>query len=536
MEDTVVYQETESVVQLYSERQQKQWGDSLNEESEVELPAKLYGHISFLLHITVNPQMVKALVDFWNPPYTCFTIDGIDMVPTIEEYTSLLHLMTQRSPYRTYVPNSRISLARELYNLAGVKIQRTVGESKRITWKCLKELLEEEKGEEVQIHLFALAIYGLIVFPKELGTIDRSTISFVGQVKNGANPIPGILAETFRSLNKCRSKGQERLKCCVSLLYVWFASHLPSNQGGYRNTFLALRISLAEFEEAQQNVQWSKANWNEKLHKLRELGLVWQAPWMNHSNMMYRCGNFPWVPLLGPWGGIAYAPLMARRQVGASQFVPMTHGLADSDFAYEIGDTQNQIRKFMVAWKHVHLIGPGDEIATIQGNYEVWRENRVNPQLKRIPEVVIEHVKSPSACMQLKLQGDPCPAEKGDARAEVENQQKEALISVYRKEIKQQRIRYIQSEEEVVALRKERRRLRAALERKSQMLEDAHTESKKKSLYIQELERQWNEQRSNYNQVLEKMEPCITKAGYWEAKFRALHKKTTQQNAEIVQS
>ncbi|XP_057953043.1 uncharacterized protein LOC131147544 [Malania oleifera] len=464
MEDTVVYQETESVVQLYSERQQKQWGDSLNEESKVELPAKvclytrsnsrkelktiwkdwtpqrrlefsqLYGHIGFLLHITVNLQMVKALVDFWNPPYTCFTIDGIDMVPTIEEYSSLLHLMTQRSPYRTYVPDSRISLARELYNLAGVKIQRTAGESKRITWKFLKELLEEEKGEEVQIHLFALAIYGLIIFPKELGTIDRSTISFVAQVKNGANPDPGILVETFDLLTNAGA----------------------SNQGGYRNTFSALRIPLAEFEEAQQNIQWSKANWNEKLHKLRELGLVWQAPWMNHSNMMYRCGNFPWVPLLGPWGGIAYVPLMARRQVGASQFVPMTHGLADSDFAYEIGDTQNQIRKFMVAWKHMHLIGPGDGIATVQGNYEVWWENRVNPRRKRIPEVVIEDVKSPSACMQLKPQGDPCPVEKGDARAEVGNQQKEALVSVYRKEIKRQRIRYIQSEEEVVALRKER--------------------------------------------------------------------------------
>ncbi|XP_057961015.1 uncharacterized protein LOC131153018 [Malania oleifera] len=495
--------------------------------------------------------MVKELVDFWNPPYTCFTIDGIDMVPRIEEYTSLLHLMTQRSPYRTYVPDSRISLAWELYNLDVVKIQRTAGESKRITWKCLKEfvdlishallteLLEEEKGEEVQIHLFALAVYGLIIFPKELRTIDRSTISFVAQVKNGANPFPGILAETFRSLNKCRSKGQEQLKCCVPLLYVWFASHLPSNQGGYRNTFSALRIPLAEFEEAQQSVQWSKANWNEKLHKLRELGLVWQAPWMNHSNMMYRCGNFSWVPLLGPWGGIAYAPLMVRRQVGASQFVPMIHELADSDFAYEIADTQNQIRKFMVAWKHVHLLGPGDRVATVQGNYEAWHENWVNPQLKRILKVVIDHTKSPRGGMQLKLRGDPCPTEKGDARTEMEDQharQKEALVSVYRREIKRQKNCYAQSEEEVVALRKERRRLRAALERKSQMLEDAHTENKKKSLYIQEQERQWDKQKSKYNQVLEKMEPCITKAGYWEAKFRALHKKTTQKNAEVVKS
>ncbi|XP_057951006.1 uncharacterized protein LOC131145843 [Malania oleifera] len=369
----------------------------------------------------MNLHMVKALVDFWNPLYSCFTIDGIDMVPTIEEYTSLLHLMTQRSPYHTYVHDYWISLALELYNLVGVKIQWTAGESKRVTWKCLKEWLEEEKGEEVQIHLFALAIYGLIIFPKELGTIDRATISFVAQVKNGANPVPEILAETFRSLKKCRSKGQERLKCCVPLLYVWFANHLPINKGGYRNTFSALRIPLAEFEEAQQSVQWSKANWNEKLHKLGELGLVWRAPWMNHSNMMYRCGNLPWVPLLGPWGGIAYAPLMVKRQLGASQFVPMTHGLADSDFAYEIGDTQNQIRKFMVAWKHVHLIGPGDRIATVQGSYEAWQENRVNPQLKRIPEVVIDRTKSPRGGMQSKLQRDPCPTEKGDVRAKMEN-------------------------------------------------------------------------------------------------------------------
>ncbi|XP_057949945.1 uncharacterized protein LOC131144964 [Malania oleifera] len=561
MENTMAYHEIESTVQQYSESQQNKWGDSLTQKSIIELPARTfinirsnpldelkviwkewtparrlkfsqtYGHIGFLLHVSVNIPAIKALVEFWNPPYRCFTMNGIYLTPTIEEYTSLLHLVKLQTPYKPYVHDASVSFVKEMYDAVRVKIQKTFSEGgaevRKISWKQLKEIIEKEEKEEVQIHMMALAIYGLIIFPKELNMIDQATVSFVAQVRNGINPVQGILAETFRSLNNCRIRRRERLKCCVQLLYVWMVGHLSSNKGGFRSIFSMIRIPLAEFEDTQLKEQLDKSKWNTKMCGLIDSGVTWLAPWMVCSNMIYRCGNLPWVPLLGPWGGIAYAPLMVRRQLGASQFVPMTHGLADSDFAYETGDTRNQIRKFMVAWKHVNLIDPSDGIATVQGNYEAWRENRVNPQLKRIPEIVIEHIKSPSACMQLKPQGDPCPVEKGDARAEVGNQQKEALVSVYRKEIKRQRIRYIQSEEEVVALRKERRRLRAALGQKSQMLEDAHTEVKKKSLYIQELERQGDEQRSKYNQVLEKIEPCIMKADYWEAKFRALHKKST---------
>ncbi|MBA0881013.1 hypothetical protein Goshw_002430 [Gossypium schwendimanii] len=41
-----------------------------------------------------------------------------------------------------------------------------------------------------------------------------------------------------------------------------------------------------------------------------------------------------WVPLLGLWGGVGYAPLMVQRQFALRQFVPATDGLAQSEFAF----------------------------------------------------------------------------------------------------------------------------------------------------------------------------------------------------------
>ncbi|MFQ6662528.1 hypothetical protein Gotur_030346 [Gossypium turneri] len=61
-----------------------------------------------------------------------------------------------------------------------------------------------------RVDLFALAIYGLIVFPKVLRHIEVVVVDFFKKLRQGINPVPTILAETFRSLNACRKKGEGR--------------------------------------------------------------------------------------------------------------------------------------------------------------------------------------------------------------------------------------------------------------------------------------------------------------------------------------
>ncbi|OMO59492.1 hypothetical protein COLO4_34199, partial [Corchorus olitorius] len=71
----------------------------------------------------------------------------------------------------------------------------------------------------------ALAIYGTIIFPKVLGHIEVAVIDYVEQVIQQIYPAPGIVAETLRSLNFCRRKGNGRFIGCAQLLYVWIKSH-----------------------------------------------------------------------------------------------------------------------------------------------------------------------------------------------------------------------------------------------------------------------------------------------------------------------
>ncbi|KAG8501552.1 hypothetical protein CXB51_004023 [Gossypium anomalum] len=112
--------EDNAVVRAWSEKLQSERGDSLaegyiselqdfthvnvaqNELQELrdiwaswddgvkQLFYQNYGDISYLLDIRVDKHLFRAIVQFWNSAYKCFTFGDVDLVPTIEEYTTLL--------------------------------------------------------------------------------------------------------------------------------------------------------------------------------------------------------------------------------------------------------------------------------------------------------------------------------------------------------------------------------------------------------------------------------------------------------------
>ncbi|MBA0753614.1 hypothetical protein Gogos_020331 [Gossypium gossypioides] len=49
------------------------------------------------------------------------------------------------------------------------------------------------------------------------------------------------------------------------------------------------------------------------LQNLQEEDVEWRAHWLLLDEILYRCGNFDWVPLLGIWGAVGYAPFLTRR-------------------------------------------------------------------------------------------------------------------------------------------------------------------------------------------------------------------------------
>ncbi|MBA0881755.1 hypothetical protein Goshw_019319 [Gossypium schwendimanii] len=179
---------------------------------------------------------------------------------------------------------------RKLMNITGMNEQwvtariKQKGDSRCIPWKILKDLILAHPNVKKKVDIFALSIYGLVVFPKALGHVDEAVTDSFDRLDKRVTPIPIILAETFRSLNACRKN-------------------------------------------------------------LQEEDIEWRAPWLLPNEVLYRCGDFDWVSLLRIWGAVGYAPLLVLRQYRSRQFVPATQGLAECEFSYKGDGYKKKVRE-----------------------------------------------------------------------------------------------------------------------------------------------------------------------------------------------
>ena len=73
--------------------------------------------------------------------------------------------------------------------------------------------------------MFAVAMYGMVIFPKVLDHVEAVVVDLVEQVNSQANPVLTIVTEIIHSLNYCYRKSKGQFTGCVQLLYIWIRSH-----------------------------------------------------------------------------------------------------------------------------------------------------------------------------------------------------------------------------------------------------------------------------------------------------------------------
>ncbi|KAG8485298.1 hypothetical protein CXB51_021825 [Gossypium anomalum] len=211
------------------------------------------------------------------------------------------------------------------------------GDSKCIPWGNLRDLILAHPDLKKRVDVFALSLYGLIIFPKALGHIDEAVSDLFDRLDKGTTPVPAILAETFRSLNACRRAGEGRFIGCAQLLLAWFHSH---------------------FWKVDKNLQAENVEW--------------RAPWLIPGEILYRCGNFDWVPLAGIWGASGYTPLPVLRQYRSRQFIPATQGLAQCKFSYKDDGYKKKVREISDAWNQTRRMKGFTAGPMITPEYEWW--------------------------------------------------------------------------------------------------------------------------------------------------------------------
>ncbi|MFQ6659046.1 hypothetical protein Gotur_028085, partial [Gossypium turneri] len=163
-----------------------QWNDKVK-----QLFYSSYEDLPYLLDIKLDKHLFRALAQFWNPAYSCFTCGRVDLVPTVEEYMALLRC-SKIQVDKAYSRAANIpTLLKKLMNITGISEQwvaariKQKGDSKCIPWKNLKDLILAHPDTKKKVDIFALSIYGLIVFPKALGYVDEAVTDLFDRLDTG---------------------------------------------------------------------------------------------------------------------------------------------------------------------------------------------------------------------------------------------------------------------------------------------------------------------------------------------------------------
>ncbi|MFQ6628949.1 hypothetical protein Gotur_007443 [Gossypium turneri] len=95
----------------------------------------------------VDKKLFRALAQFWNPAYSCFTFGKVDLVPAVEEYMALVWC-SKIQVDRVYSKAVNVpTFLKKLMNITGMCDQwvtariKQKGDSKCIPWKNLKDLI-----------------------------------------------------------------------------------------------------------------------------------------------------------------------------------------------------------------------------------------------------------------------------------------------------------------------------------------------------------------------------------------------------------
>ncbi|TYH67235.1 hypothetical protein ES332_D06G174900v1 [Gossypium tomentosum] len=239
-----------------------------------------YGNVAQLLFVKPDNALLKAMVRFWDPTYRCFMFNEVDMVPTIEEYSTLLHY-DFKDPLKIYWKQN-FDFRGPLANLMGLPIDVVKARLKDkngpyISWSDIIDAMGKACGNR-HLALFTFSLYGLIVFPKALGHVSMQLANFLFQIEKGVNPAPAVLAETIISLNFIRKKGDEHFLRCAELLFVWMKSHFRCLYKHFHLVIVPSTRPIEEFLESEWPPNQSIEVWVQNLSTLIYQEIEWKAP------------------------------------------------------------------------------------------------------------------------------------------------------------------------------------------------------------------------------------------------------------------
>ncbi|MBA0819020.1 hypothetical protein Gohar_019562 [Gossypium harknessii] len=183
-----------------------------------------------------------------------------------------------------------------------------------------------------KVCVFALIIYGLVIFPKVLGHIDDAISDLFDRLDKRVTPVP---------------------------------NYSP----------------LKEFVAIPRRDNISEEKWMAILQSLQDEDVEWRALWMIPKEILYRCRDFDWIPLLGIWKAVGYTLLLTLRQYRSRQIIPVTQGLAQCEFAYKGNNYKKKVREISNTWNQTYKMKRFALNSMTTSEYDWWWGKRINDNI-----------------------------------------------------------------------------------------------------------------------------------------------------------
>ncbi|KAH1202532.1 hypothetical protein GmHk_17G048979 [Glycine max] len=351
----------------------------LMEPLQMQAFRKTYGKILELTIAEVSIEAIASLTQYYDQPLRCFTFGDFQLVPTIEEFEEILGCpLGGRKPYLSSgcLPSlSRIATMVKDSARGLDRIKQTRNGIAGLPQKYLEDKARgmANQGEWVPfMDVLALLIFGVVLFPNVDGLVGLAAIdAFLAYHHSKESPVVAVLADLFDTFDRRCEKSSARIICCLPALCVWLVSHLFQQDTRHPCPLLSHRSCTEK----------RRMDWDQLLAGIGSRTISWFPRWKEgREGVLFSCGRYPNIPLVGTRGCINYNPTLAIRQLGYPMRGAPTEESMSPFLVRDLGAQNSKtIQRIHKAWetplrKDQELRGIRNGII---GGYHEWLKVRI---------------------------------------------------------------------------------------------------------------------------------------------------------------
>ncbi|KAL5124593.1 Ribonuclease HI [Glycine soja] len=351
----------------------------LMEPLQMQAFRKNYGKILELTIAEVSIEAIASLTQYYDQPLRCFTFGDFQLVPTIEEFEEILGCpLGGRKPYLSSGCLPSLSRIATVVKDSARGLDRIKQTRNGIAGLPQKYLEDKARGMANQgdwvpfMDVLALLIFGAVLFPNVDGLIDLAAIdAFLAYYHSKESPVVAVLADLFDTFDRRCEKSSARIICCLPALCVWLVSHLFQQDTRHPCPLLSHRLCTEK----------RRMDWDQLLAGIGGRTISWFPRWKEgKEGVLFSCGRYPNIPLVGTRGCINYNPTLAIRQLGYPMRGAPTEESMSPFLVRDLGAQNSKtIQRIHKAWetplrKDQELRGIRNGII---GGYHEWLKVRI---------------------------------------------------------------------------------------------------------------------------------------------------------------